>query len=74
MGTEGVRTCVSCAHFKGQREAEPYLGHLQPKQDAECLHPQAVTRELIYGKALCQNERAGNKGCGKKGALWEPRK
>lgn len=48
---------------------------VQPRgvQNPECKHPQAASRDLIYGKAYCANEREmkGNKGCGKQGKLWE---
>ena len=69
-----MNACIDCKHFKGV-EAEPYNPHSLPLRpnNPECGHPQAVTRDLIYGKALCQNERASNKGCGKAGKLWEPK-
>ena len=37
----------------------------------ECTHPNAATRDPIYGKALCGNERNFGKGCGKGGKNWE---
>lgn len=71
--SDEVRACVDCKHFKGI-EAEPYLAQVQPKQKPECQNPRAASRELIYGKAFCENERNNNKGCGRKGKLWEPKK
>lgn len=68
-----VRACVACKQFKGL-DAEPYLAHVQPSQEPQCMHPKAATRDLIYGKALCRQERASKKGCGPKGTLWEARK
>ena len=68
-----VRACVACKHFKGL-DAEPYLAQIQRAPQPECMNPKAVTRDLIYGKALCIQERGNNKGCGKTGKLWEPRK
>lgn len=70
MSEEGVRTCVSCVHFKGPDNL--YMQRMQvPNQDAPtCQHPKAASRDMIYGKAYCQNERAGTKGCGKQGKLW----
>lgn len=65
-----VRACVACRHFKGL-EAEPYLAHVQPRQQPECMNPRAATRDLIYGKAYCQQERSSKKGCGQQGKLWE---
>lgn len=75
MSEEGVKTCISCLHFVGQ-ENEIYNPHMRPgiSQGPECKHPAAQSRDPIYGKALCLNERATNKGCGKKGRLWEPKK
>lgn len=67
--SDEVRTCVGCKH--GQ---VPIWMYGQPKpQEAECKHPEAVTRELVYGKAMCNQERnvQGSKGCGPKGRLWE---
>lgn len=71
--SDEVLACVQCRHFKGQ-EAEPYLGAMQPRNEPECAHPKAATRDLIYGKAMCRQERNNNKGCGKQGKLWEARK
>lgn len=65
-----VRACVACRHFKGL-EAEPYLAHIKPQQQPECLNPKAASRDLIYGKAYCIQERNNNRGCGKSGKLWE---
>ncbi len=70
--TDEVRACVACRHFKGL-EAEPYLAQYQRTPQPECQHPKAATRDLIYGKALCHQERASKKGCGQQGKLWEAR-
>jgi hypothetical protein len=68
--SDGVRTCVSCTHFKGPENI--YMQRMQlPNHDAPtCEHPQAASRDMIYGKAYCQNERNDKKGCGKQGKLW----
>lgn len=65
-----MNICAECKHFKGD-QADAYMAHLQNnKPMPECLHPQAKTRDPIYGKCLCQNER--NMGrCGKDGKLFE---
>lgn len=74
MSEEAVRTCVSCAYFKGQ-ENEIYNPHAPQRtaQGPECTHPRASSRDMVYGKAFCLNERNSNKGCGRKGKLWEAR-
>lgn len=64
--TDAIRTCISCAHFKGAENIYP----VQPQQNPECTHPKAASRDLLYGKAFCANERNTQKGCGKKGKLW----
>jgi hypothetical protein len=72
--TDEVKTCVGCKHSKNI-EAEPYMAQLQPRpHDPECSHPKAASRDLVNGKAYCRQERNNNKGCGKQGKLWEPRK
>ncbi len=68
-----VRACVNCKHFKGL-EAEPYLAQIKNTHQPECQHPKAASRDLIYGRAYCVQERASKRGCGQKGILWEPRK
>ena len=77
--SEEVRTCVSCIHFKGQEMNEVYNPHAPNpfrRPEPECEHPRAKTRDPIYGRTLCHNERSevNKKGCGPKGKLWEPRK
>ncbi len=69
-----MKTCISCKHFGGT-QAEPYLGGMAPQQNVAgppCNHPDAATRDMIYGKAYCIAERNGTSGCGKQGKLWEP--
>ena len=62
-----IKACVDCKHFKG---TNPLYG--VPEQNPECGHPKAGSRDPIYGKALCQNERnITRKGCGREGKLWE---
>lgn len=75
--SEAVKTCVGCTHI-GEQGAEPYNPHPNPhgfaqqvNKGPECRHPKAVTRDLVFGKAYCINERNNNKGCGKHGKLWE---
>lgn len=66
-----MKICTECKHFKGAENA--YVAQMSPmKQEAECAHPNAATRDPIYGKALCHNERnSTRKGCGQQGKLWE---
>lgn len=67
-----MRACVDCKHFK---TSDPiHLGYSDNRNPPECAHPNAGTRDPIYGKALCANERGGMGGkgaCGKKGKNWE---
>jgi hypothetical protein len=68
-----IKACIECQHFKAADNL--YTPHAPRRESQpECLHPQAASRDLVYGKALCYNERAANKGCGKQGKLWEPLK
>lgn len=69
MNDAVVKTCVSCAKFGGP-EAEPYPVRMQSDAGPECKHPEARTRDLVYGKAFCRKERNDTKGCGPKGRLW----
>ena len=77
--SDEVKTCISCAHCKGSGdENQVYNPHVaQPfrRPDPECAHPKAKTRDPIYGRTLCHNERneTNKKGCGPKGKLWEPK-
>lgn len=72
MTDTSVRTCVSCRYFKGAENL--YMAQMMPNRDEPtCEHPQAVSRDPIYGKAFCRTERNTNKGCGKKGRLWDSR-
>lgn len=77
--SEEVRTCVSCAYFKGQETNEIYNPHMPAqfrRPEVECTHPKAKTRDPIYGRTICALERseANKKGCGPKGKLWELKK
>jgi hypothetical protein len=74
-----VKTCVSCKHM-GDQPPEPYMPHGNPhgfqqqvNRGPECRSQRAVTRDMVYGKAFCINERNSAKGCGKQGKLWEPK-
>lgn len=67
MSEPSVRTCISCVHFKGVEPTYP----VPMQQHPLCQHPKAASRDPIYGKALCQNERNNKKGCGPQGKLWE---
>ena len=71
MSEGEVRTCAECKHFKG---APDYYHMQQVRQEPQCGHPKAVSRELIYGMAMCRNERATKKGCGPLGKLWESKR
>lgn len=72
MTENTIKACVDCKHFMGQ-QAQPYLGPVTVQSPPECRHPEAASRDMIYGKALCQNERNDKKGCGKQGRLWTPK-
>jgi hypothetical protein len=68
-----IKACIECKYFKS---AEPFHMGYQPNNinynhPPECTHPNAATRDPIYGKALCGNERNFGKGCGKGGKNWE---
>ena len=69
-----MKACVECKHFKGAQANQAYQPHL-PQREAqpECLHPEASSRDMIYGKAFCHTERTATKGCGKQGKLWQPK-
>jgi hypothetical protein len=69
--SDEIRTCASCKHFKGPENL--YVAHMQlPNRDSPtCEHPKAASRDMIYGKAFCVTERQTQKGCGKKGRLWD---
>lgn len=68
-----MKICSECEHFKGD-QAQVYMAQLNnSRPQPECTHPDAKTRDPIYGKCFCQNERNMGK-CGKSGKLWEPRK
>lgn len=72
MSETAVRACVECKHFKGAENV--YHAQMQKiHSEPECGHPSANSRDMIYGKALCANERNDKKGCGKQGKLWESR-
>lgn len=65
-----VRTCASCLHFRGPENL--YVMQMTPKpEQPTCEHPKAASRDMIYGKAYCLNERNSKKGCGQQGKLWE---
>ena len=67
-----MKACIDCKYFKG---AEPiHLGHMHQNAPPECTHQNAASRDPIYGKALCHNERNFSRGCGKQGKNWEPKK
>lgn len=68
-----MRICSECLHFKAADNVyNPHMPQREPQP--ECAHPQAASRDLVHGRALCYNERAMNKGCGKAGKLWQPKK
>lgn len=73
-----VRTCIGCEHFGGAtQDAEPYNPHgipVQVQRGPQCNHPKAASRDLVFGRAFCHNERNATRGCGKQGKLWEAKK
>lgn len=64
-----MKACIDCKHFKTSQPL--HLGYVDNNHPPECGHPNAATRDPIYGKALCANERNWGRGCGKKGKNWE---
>jgi hypothetical protein len=67
--SDDVRTCVTCKHSE-----LPQWVYGSPKPtETECKHPNAASRDLVYGRTTCQAERnmQGRKGCGPVGRLWE---
>ena len=65
-----MNICAECKHFKGDAN-DAYMAQLQSQRPApECTHPEAKTRDPIYGKCFCQNERQMG-SCGKSGKLFE---
>lgn len=71
MSDEEVKTCVSCSSFEGPTTLYMQQMQLPSRDSPTCKHPKAATRDPIYGRAFCQNERQSKKGCGPKGKLWE---
>ena len=67
-----MRVCIEFKWYKGV-QAQPYLGPVTVESQPECEHPDAVTRDMVYGKCRCINERNSPKGCGKTGKLWTSR-
>lgn len=69
MTDTAVKTCVSCKHFKGPENLYA-MQNTPGMNEPSCEHPQAASRDPIYGKALCRVERNTKKGCGTQGKLW----
>lgn len=71
-----MNACIDCKHFNAGNDNQVYNPH-QPygRPEPQCGHPGATSRDVIYGRALCQSERSemNKKGCGPKGKLWEPK-
>lgn len=66
-----MNTCIECKHCKVEGLGVVVDMNPDPKM-VLCLHPKAATREPIFGKAYCNNERgAGGKACGRSGKYWE---
>lgn len=76
--SDEIKTCVTCQFFRGVDENQVYNPHAfdTRRPEPQCEHPKARTRDPIYGRTLCHNERSevNKKGCGVKGKLWEPKK
>ena len=62
-----MKVCSECRFFSSDRTL------LNPQKTATCSHPDAATRDPVYGLCQCEIERSGTKGCGKAGKLWEAR-
>jgi hypothetical protein len=71
--TEEVKACATCKYFVGPQNEYTAAMTLRP-EEPRCEHPEAHTKDLIYGKTMCRNERNSKKGCGPKGRLWDSQK
>ena len=69
-----MNTCIECKYFRQDGIGIIVDSNPSPKS-AMCMHPKAMTRDVIYGNAYCQTERmaSGKSACGKAGKLWEKR-
>ena len=71
--TDEVKACAACKWFKGPENA--YVAQMtMQREEAQCEHPNAASKDLIYGKTFCRTERQTSRGCGKKGKLWVSQK
>lgn len=71
--SEELKICAECLHYKAP-EAIPYNPHGKFDPQPVCASPKAHSRDLVSGNCNPYAERADNKGCGKTGKLWEPKK
>lgn len=71
--TDEIRTCIACKHYKGPENIYVAQMQLPSRDQPQCAHPKAASRDMIYGRCFCTAERNNNKGCGKKGKFWEPK-
>lgn len=66
-----MKVCAECKHFE---ERGPHglarVTHKGPIEAPRCRHPEAISRDAVYGVAYCETERAAKKGCGKEARLW----
>ena len=72
-----MKICSECKHFDpgGPVGYERALrGTAVP--EAKCKHPDAQTRDMIFGQAYCAAERQSKSkdACGKEGRLWSTSK
>jgi len=69
-----MKVCQECAHFVNDRTMTDM--QLNNEHQPKCKHPDAATRDIVFGICYCRNERAskGKSGCGKEGRLWESAK
>jgi len=67
-----VNVCSECRHFSTE-QTFLQAAQIQSPGQPQCRHPEAKTREPIYGLAYCHQERQSKSGCGRGGKLWEPR-
>jgi len=71
------RICLTCKHFSNERTLSTMQAELsgQVTPGPLCGHALAHTRDPVFGRAMCRDERfsSSRKACGPTGRLWEKR-
>lgn len=66
-----MKVCLECKHYRGPSEPPGYGSLTVQGATATCAHPEAASRDPVWGRAHCTAERAAARGCGKSGKLWQ---